>query len=212
MFWEIQLSTKAWRLKRLFSSMSFLYWCSELLAVILHGDNLIYGFYNLLVRSHYLGTGCQDNFLHEWSYPVFSVFIRLFLYHELLKKHSCPSWSSVFLVPGYHLYYFKSLSFYLKYRFSLHWNEHSILYFVNSFLIATIFGFNCHKLNFRDMALPVDPFVNWKCCFIPLILCNFEQIEKPISVIICWYVTMLKLKLELIILQIGKEWGLGKYK
>ncbi|XP_065798907.1 probable G-protein coupled receptor 160 [Muntiacus reevesi] len=59
------------------------------------------------------------------------------------------------------------------------------LYFVNSFLIATIFWFNCHKLNLRDMALPVDPFVNWKCCFIPLILRNFEQIEKPISVIIC---------------------------
>ncbi|XP_061050473.1 probable G-protein coupled receptor 160 [Eubalaena glacialis] len=59
------------------------------------------------------------------------------------------------------------------------------LYFVNSFLIATVFWFNCHKLNFRNMALPADPFVNWKCCFIPLTIHNLEQIEKPISVIIC---------------------------
>ncbi|KAI5774068.1 GPR160-like protein [Gulo gulo luscus] len=59
------------------------------------------------------------------------------------------------------------------------------LYFVNSFLIATIYWFNCHKLNLRDIALPVDPFVNWKCCFIPLTIHNLEQIEKPISIIIC---------------------------
>lgn len=59
------------------------------------------------------------------------------------------------------------------------------LYFVNSFLIATVYWFNCHKLNLRDIALPVDPFVNWKCCFIPLAIHNLEQIEKPISIIIC---------------------------
>ncbi|XP_066202975.1 probable G-protein coupled receptor 160 [Saccopteryx leptura] len=59
------------------------------------------------------------------------------------------------------------------------------LYFVNSFLIATVYWFNCHKLDLRDMALPVDPFVNWKCCFIPLAIHNLEQIEKPISIIIC---------------------------
>ncbi|XP_054436421.1 probable G-protein coupled receptor 160 [Pteronotus mesoamericanus] len=59
------------------------------------------------------------------------------------------------------------------------------LYFVNSFLIATVCWFNCHKLNLRDIALPVDPFVNWKCCFIPLAIHNLEQIEKPISIIIC---------------------------
>ena len=59
------------------------------------------------------------------------------------------------------------------------------LYFVNSFLIATVYWFNCHKLNLRDVALPADPFVNWKCCFIPLTIHNLEQIEKPISIIIC---------------------------
>ncbi|XP_016058471.1 PREDICTED: probable G-protein coupled receptor 160 [Miniopterus natalensis] len=59
------------------------------------------------------------------------------------------------------------------------------LYFVNSFIIATVFWFNCHKLSLRDIALPVDPFVNWKCCFIPLAIHNIEQIEKPISIITC---------------------------
>ncbi|XP_008574370.1 PREDICTED: probable G-protein coupled receptor 160 [Galeopterus variegatus] len=59
------------------------------------------------------------------------------------------------------------------------------LYFVNSFLIAIVYWFNCHKLNLRDIALPVDPFVNWKYCFIPLTIHNLEQTEKPISIIIC---------------------------
>ncbi|KAL4691941.1 hypothetical protein H8957_002824 [Semnopithecus entellus] len=59
------------------------------------------------------------------------------------------------------------------------------LYFVNSFLIATVYWFNCHKLNLRDIGLPLDPFVNWKCCFIPLTIPNLEQIEKPISIMIC---------------------------
>ncbi|XP_004854302.1 probable G-protein coupled receptor 160 [Heterocephalus glaber] len=59
------------------------------------------------------------------------------------------------------------------------------LYFVNSFLIATICWFNCHKLYLRNTSLPIDPFVNWKCCFIPLKMHNFGQIEKPISIIIC---------------------------
>ncbi|XP_014588229.2 probable G-protein coupled receptor 160 [Equus przewalskii] len=57
------------------------------------------------------------------------------------------------------------------------------LYFVNSFLIATVYWFNCHKLNLQDIALPVDPFVNWKCCFIPLTIHNLEQTEKPLSTI-----------------------------
>lgn len=59
------------------------------------------------------------------------------------------------------------------------------LYFVNSFLIATVCWLNCHKLHLRDTALPMDPFVNWKCCFIPLAIHNLEQMEKPISIIIC---------------------------
>ncbi|XP_037696928.1 probable G-protein coupled receptor 160 [Choloepus didactylus] len=59
------------------------------------------------------------------------------------------------------------------------------LYFVNSFLIATVYWFNCHKLSLRDIALPVDPFVSWKCCFIPFIIHNLQKIEKPISIIIC---------------------------
>ncbi|KAM8771125.1 putative G-protein coupled receptor 160 [Rhynchonycteris naso] len=59
------------------------------------------------------------------------------------------------------------------------------LYFVNSFIIATVYWCNCYKLDLRDMTLPVDPFVNWKCCFIPLTIHNLEQIEKPISIIIC---------------------------
>lgn len=59
------------------------------------------------------------------------------------------------------------------------------LYFVNSFLIATVYWFNCHKLNLRDVALPVDPFVDWKCCFIPLTVHKFEQTEKPIAIITC---------------------------
>ncbi|KAI6051106.1 probable G-protein coupled receptor 160 [Marmota monax] len=59
------------------------------------------------------------------------------------------------------------------------------LYFVNSFLIAAIYWFNCHKLYLREITLLKDPFVNWKCCFIPLTINNLEQIEKPISIIIC---------------------------
>ncbi|XP_004871983.1 probable G-protein coupled receptor 160 [Heterocephalus glaber] len=59
------------------------------------------------------------------------------------------------------------------------------LYFVNSFLIATICWFNCHKLYLRNTSLPKDPFVNWNCCFIPLTMHNFGQIEKLISIIIC---------------------------
>ncbi|XP_071070707.1 probable G-protein coupled receptor 160 [Dasypus novemcinctus] len=59
-----------------------------------------------------------------------------------------------------------------------------LLYFVNSFLIATVYWFNCHKLSLKDIALPVDPFVSWKCCFIPLTIHNFEHTEKPISIII----------------------------
>ncbi|XP_077017124.1 putative G-protein coupled receptor 160 [Tamandua tetradactyla] len=59
------------------------------------------------------------------------------------------------------------------------------LYFVNSFLIASVYWFNCHKLSLRDIALPVDPFVSWKCCFIPFITHNLEQTEKPLSIIIC---------------------------
>ncbi|XP_012663575.2 probable G-protein coupled receptor 160 [Otolemur garnettii] len=58
------------------------------------------------------------------------------------------------------------------------------LYFVNSFLIATVYWFNCHKLNLIHVTLPVDPFVSWKCCFIPLIIPNLGQMEKPISIII----------------------------
>ncbi|XP_059534890.1 probable G-protein coupled receptor 160 [Myotis daubentonii] len=59
------------------------------------------------------------------------------------------------------------------------------LYFVNSFLIATVYWCKCHKLNLRDIALPVDPFVNWKSCFIALAIHDPEQIEKPTSIIIC---------------------------
>ncbi|XP_048203101.1 probable G-protein coupled receptor 160 [Perognathus longimembris pacificus] len=59
------------------------------------------------------------------------------------------------------------------------------LYFVNSFLIATVCWFNCHEVYLKDSVFPVDPFVNWKCCFIPLMIHHLEQTEKPISVIIC---------------------------
>ncbi|XP_042534854.1 probable G-protein coupled receptor 160 [Dipodomys spectabilis] len=59
------------------------------------------------------------------------------------------------------------------------------LYFVNSFLIAIVCWFNCHKVYLKDSVFPVDPFVNWKCCFIPLMIHHLEQTEKPISVIIC---------------------------
>ncbi|XP_075405019.1 putative G-protein coupled receptor 160 [Tenrec ecaudatus] len=59
------------------------------------------------------------------------------------------------------------------------------LYFVNSFLIATLYWLNYHKLNVRDFTLPVDPFVSWKCCFIPLTIHTLEKMEKPISIIIC---------------------------
>ncbi|XP_051012966.1 probable G-protein coupled receptor 160 [Acomys russatus] len=57
------------------------------------------------------------------------------------------------------------------------------LYFVNSFLIATVYWFNCHKLYLRDSTLPVDPFINWKCCFVPVH--RLKQVERPISIIIC---------------------------
>jgi G protein-coupled receptor 160 len=59
------------------------------------------------------------------------------------------------------------------------------LYFGNSFLIAAVYWFNCDKLYLRDTVLLIDPFVNWKCCFIPLIIQNVEQTEKPVSIIIC---------------------------
>ncbi|XP_031232362.1 probable G-protein coupled receptor 160 [Mastomys coucha] len=57
------------------------------------------------------------------------------------------------------------------------------LYFVNSFLIAAVYWFNCHKLYLRDSTLPVDPFINWKCCFVPVH--RLKQVERPISIIIC---------------------------
>lgn len=57
------------------------------------------------------------------------------------------------------------------------------LYFVNSFLIAAVYGFNCHKLNLRDSTFPVDPFINWKCCFAPVH--RLKQVGRPVSVIIC---------------------------
>nr|XP_044986285.1 probable G-protein coupled receptor 160 [Jaculus jaculus]XP_044986286.1 probable G-protein coupled receptor 160 [Jaculus jaculus]XP_044986287.1 probable G-protein coupled receptor 160 [Jaculus jaculus]XP_044986288.1 probable G-protein coupled receptor 160 [Jaculus jaculus] len=59
------------------------------------------------------------------------------------------------------------------------------LYFVNSFLIATVYWCNCHKLYLRDTILPVDPFVNWKCCFIPFTIHSLEQTEKLVSVTVC---------------------------
>ncbi|XP_007944821.1 probable G-protein coupled receptor 160 [Orycteropus afer afer] len=59
------------------------------------------------------------------------------------------------------------------------------LYFVNSFLIATFYWFNCHKLTLNDTTLPEDPFVSWKFCFIPLTIHSLEKVENPISVIIC---------------------------
>ncbi|XP_049630431.1 probable G-protein coupled receptor 160 [Suncus etruscus] len=59
------------------------------------------------------------------------------------------------------------------------------LFFVNSFLIATVYWCNCQKLTLQSIVLPRDPFVNWKCCFIPFTINNFEQIEKPISIIVC---------------------------
>ncbi|XP_006861883.1 PREDICTED: probable G-protein coupled receptor 160 [Chrysochloris asiatica] len=59
------------------------------------------------------------------------------------------------------------------------------LYFVNSFLIATFYWLNCHKLNLRALTLPVDPFVSWKCCFVPVTIHNLEKMEKPISIIVC---------------------------
>ncbi|XP_021052455.1 probable G-protein coupled receptor 160 [Mus pahari] len=57
------------------------------------------------------------------------------------------------------------------------------LYFVNSFLIAAVYWFNCHKLNLRDSTLPVDPFINWKCCFVPVH--RLKQVERPMSIVIC---------------------------
>lgn len=57
------------------------------------------------------------------------------------------------------------------------------LYFVNSFLIAAVHWFNCHKLYLKDSTLPVDPFINWKCCFVPVY--RLKQVERPISIVIC---------------------------
>ncbi|CAH6789229.1 probable G-protein coupled receptor 160 [Phodopus roborovskii] len=57
------------------------------------------------------------------------------------------------------------------------------LYFVNSFLIAAVYWFNSQKLYLRDGILPVDPFVNWKCCFVPVH--RLKQVERPVSIIIC---------------------------
>ncbi|XP_035312466.1 probable G-protein coupled receptor 160 [Cricetulus griseus] len=57
------------------------------------------------------------------------------------------------------------------------------LYFVNSFLIAAVYWFNSQKLYIRDSTLPVDPFVNWKCCFVPMH--RLKQVERPVSIIIC---------------------------
>ncbi|XP_055966722.1 probable G-protein coupled receptor 160 [Sorex fumeus] len=59
------------------------------------------------------------------------------------------------------------------------------LFFVNSFLIATVYWCNCHKLTLQGLVLPIDPFVSWKCCFIPFTINTLEQIEKPISIIVC---------------------------
>lgn len=58
-------------------------------------------------------------------------------------------------------------------------------YFPNSFLIAAIYWFKCHKLNLGDTTLPVDALMSWKCCFTPPLIHNLEQTEKPTLKIIC---------------------------
>ncbi|XP_017652880.1 probable G-protein coupled receptor 160 [Nannospalax galili] len=59
------------------------------------------------------------------------------------------------------------------------------LYFVNSFLVAAVYWCSCHKLYLSKITLPKDPFVNWKCCFVPFTIHGREQMERPASVIIC---------------------------
>lgn len=59
------------------------------------------------------------------------------------------------------------------------------LFFVNSFLIAVVSWCTCRELTLQSLVLPVDPFVNWKYCFIPFAIDSLEPIEKPLSVIVC---------------------------
>lgn len=59
------------------------------------------------------------------------------------------------------------------------------MYFVNSFLLAALYWLNCHQLPARGTAFPSDPFVNWKCCFVPLTIRSAERRPAPVSVIIC---------------------------
>lgn len=136
MFWEIQLSTKAWRHKTfiLINVLSILvlrsYWLSFSMVTI-----LFMGFITS-VRSHYLGTGCQIT-SHMNETILYFPFSSDSSY-TMNSKNTLAQVDHLFsLVPGYHLYYFKSLSFYLKYRFqlTLKWTFHGCTLSIVSFTL-----------------------------------------------------------------------------
>ncbi|XP_020835950.1 putative G-protein coupled receptor 160 [Phascolarctos cinereus] len=59
------------------------------------------------------------------------------------------------------------------------------LYFVNSFLIATVYWFRSHELKVTETVLYMDPFVSWKFCFIPFTIHHMEQMGKAEAVTVC---------------------------
>lgn len=210
MFWEIQLSTKAWRHKTFYSHQcpfyigAQSYWLSfSMVTILFMGFITSWSEVITLVQAVRITSYMNETILYfplssDSSYTMNSK-------NTLAQVDHLFSWylSPFVLLQVIILLLKVQIPAYIE--MNIPW-----LYFVNSFLIATIFWFNCHKLNFRDMALPVDPFVNWKCCFIPLILCNFEQNWKAYisnNLLICYYVKTKATRL--IILQIGKNEALG---
>ncbi|XP_074047008.1 putative G-protein coupled receptor 160 isoform X2 [Macrotis lagotis] len=57
------------------------------------------------------------------------------------------------------------------------------LYFINSFLIAAAYWLRSQELKATETILHIDPFVNWKFCFIPFTIHQMEQMEKAAAAV-----------------------------
>lgn len=166
-------------------SMSFLRQHSKLLALIFHGDDFIMAFI----------TSWSEVITLVQAIRITSYMNETVLYFPFSSHSSCTVNSKKTLLPKFIVCFLGTwLPFVLLQIIILLFKvqipayiEMNIpwLYFVNSFLIATVYWCKCHTFNLRDIALPVDPFVNWKSCFIALAIHDPEQIEKPTSIIIC---------------------------
>ncbi|NXN90970.1 GP160 protein, partial [Rhinopomastus cyanomelas] len=58
------------------------------------------------------------------------------------------------------------------------------LYFINSFLIAVAYWFQCHDVELTEEVWSIDPFVSWKFCFMPFHDENTEPADKLGTVVV----------------------------